>query len=175
LGLNVLLPVLLSGFLGALFVFFLGVFREFIHRRRELRGIARLVHSEITLNHLALETFYEKPQQVLSPLLTNIRTETWEGVHVRLAEMMPADDLGSLVYYYMYMQDLKQMPATTHGGPVDSALELAKNQLGVISEQERDATVVALAYANLGSMFGWGRMRRRISEHRRQHRQSGVE
>ena len=135
--------VLLAGSIGALFVFFLGVFREFRRRRQELRGIARLIHSEIKLNHLPLQTFYDDPERVFSPLLASIRTETWEDVNVRLAAMMPADDFGDIVYFYMYMHDLKHMPAGTHGHPAHLAVKHAKKSLSIISEQERDATAVA--------------------------------
>ncbi len=86
--------VLLAGSLGALAVFGLGAFRDFIRRRRELRGLARLVHIEIMHNHLTLSTSYRQPKRVLSASLTTLREQTWESVRVRLAEMMPADDFG---------------------------------------------------------------------------------
>jgi hypothetical protein len=160
--------VLLAGSIGALSVFVLGVFRDFVRRRRELRGIARLVHTEISFNHLALGDFYRNPERVFSPVVGAVQTDTWESVRVRLAEMMPADDFGSLVFYYSFLQDIRRMPAITHGGPVKSAIELAENQLSIISNQEQDARDVALAYTNLGVLLGWRRMRRRIYKHRRQ-------
>ena len=70
----------------------------------------------------------------------------------------------------MILQHIKDMPEITQseGAPLTSDIELAKKQLGMLSQQEQDATEVALAYANLGRLLGWSRMRRSISEYRRQ-------
>lgn len=159
--------MLLAGSIGALAVFVLGVLRDFVRRRRGLRGLARLVHSEIIHNHLTLDSFYSEPRHVLSPSLNAVRTETWETARVRLAEMMPADDFGSIAYYYMFLQELKHVPLIAGSHTVSDPVELIKDLLETLAEQEKDATEVALAYANLGDLLGWRRMRRRISEHRR--------
>ena len=159
--------VLLAGSIGALSVFLLGVVRDRVRRRRELRGMARLVHTEITQNSVALKGFYETPGRVLSPVLNTVSTETWESVRVRMAEMMPADDFGSVVYYYLFLQEIKNMPSIVQGSSHTHAVKLIENQLGVLREQEPDATVVALAYANLTGVLGWNWARRSISAHRK--------
>lgn len=159
--------VLLAGSIGALSVFLLGVVRDRVRRRRELRGMARLVHTEITRNHLALSDFYETLERVLSPVLNTVSTDTWESVRVRLAEMMPANDFGSIVYYYLFLQGIMDIPAIVRGGTRKSALELITNQLGVLEKQEPDAMAVALAYANLTGVRGWSGMRRSISTYRK--------
>ena len=159
--------VLLAGLLGALAVFGLGVLRDAVRRRRELRGMARLVHIEILHNHMTLESFHGQPGRVLSGVISTLRMETWESVRVRLAEMMPADDFGSVTFYYMLLQELKHMPVIVEGGSDRVALKLITNLLQEIPPQEADATKVTLAYANLRGLLGWLRMRRTIYEHRR--------
>lgn len=50
--------ILLAGSIGALAVFGLGALRDFRQSRRELRGLARLIHTEITHNRMSLGGFY---------------------------------------------------------------------------------------------------------------------
>jgi hypothetical protein len=138
-----------------------------VRRRRELRGLTRLVHTEIVHNHMTLETFYSQPKRVVTRTLSAVRTETWESVRVQLAEMMPADDFGALAYYYLFLQELQHILLIAEGRTVSDTVGLTKNLLEALAAQEPDAREVSLAYANLGGLLGWRRMRRRISEHRR--------
>lgn len=161
------LDVLLAGSLGALLVFAFNVARDRVRRRRELRGIARLLHTELLNNSTTLQGFYKTPGRVLSPALGTVTTETWESVRVQMAAMMRADDLGSIVYYYLFLQEIKNMPSIVHGGSHKAAVELIESQLSVLRDQEPNAMEVALAYSNLNGPLGWIRLRRRMATYRK--------
>lgn len=135
--------------------------------------MARLLHTELTHNHLALNDFYENPDRVLSPVLNTISTETWESVRVQMAGAMRADDLGSIVYYYLFLEQVKSMPSVIHGGSYTSGIQLIRDQLGVMKKQEPDATEIALAYSNLNGLLGWIRLRRKLSAHRKRVAEAG--
>jgi hypothetical protein len=159
------LSELLSGLIGALGVFLLGIIREMRRKRRVLRGLARLVHTELTRNNLTLKLLYGQPTRALTDLTAGLNMDTWESARVQMAEVMPADDLGSIAYYYLYLQELKQIQATQ--SDLNNPSGQAANALEVLAEQERDALAVLVAYANLGGLLGWYRMRHRLSEYRR--------
>lgn len=159
------LSSLLSGIIGALIVFLLGATREMRRQRRVLRGLARLVHTELTRNNLTLKLFYEQPARALTESTAALNLDTWESARVPLAEMMPADDLGSIAYYYLFLQELKQIQATQR--EFNNPPRQAANALEVLAEQERDALAVSVAYANLRGLLGWYLMRRQPSKYRR--------
>lgn len=156
------LSELLSGFIGALIVFGLQFLQGRLRRRRELTGLARLVHNEITHNDLTLHDLYLYPKRALTDVTVTLRLDIWESARVRLAEMMPADNFGSLAYYYLFLQELKHIQANQalHQNPIGRV----KNALEQMEIQERDATEVALAYANLRGLLGWYWMRRQLSK-----------
>ncbi len=66
----------------------------------------------------------------------------------------------------MFLQELKHVPAISNGRSVNDTLGLVQDLLKEIAEKDLEATEVALAYANLGSLLGWRRARRRMSEYR---------
>ncbi len=84
-----------------------------------------------------------------------------------MAGIMRADDLGSIVYYYLFLQGIKTLPSVIHGGSYTRGVQLIRDQLEIMKEQEPDATEIALAYSNLNGLLGWIRMRRRISAYRK--------
>lgn len=151
-------------------MFALGFIRDLLRRRRELRGLARLVHTEMEFNRLTLMEIYEYPQLGMSKLTATIEMRTWESVRVRIAEMMPTDDLGSITYYYLFVQELRRVQTVTDLYPDPKTL--ATNILTILREQETDAIQVTLQYANMQGLLGLYRTRRRLSKYRKKKKES---
>jgi hypothetical protein len=147
------LDVFLAGSLGALSVFLLGVLREYLRRRRELRGIARLIDMEIRHNEMGLKSLYNQPELVLTDTINTIRLETWDATRVKIAELMPYYYFGQLAFYYLFLQELKHMAIARHAfhDPANLVEELLKQ----VQKQEADAAKAAWKYSNMKPLYGF--------------------
>ena len=96
---------LLSGFLGALIVFVVGVFREWWRNEQERRGLLRLLRAEIDHNIEVVRTVSERRGErpvgwIGHPDLPSIKAETWREVQARVAALLPIDLTNALLDYY---------------------------------------------------------------------------
>lgn len=94
--------VLLAGSIGALFVFVLGVLRDYLRRRREREGLMTLIWTEILHNYVVLNRW--KGTSTIDFLnageVKSFRTEIWAESRVRLAQTLPPHEfLVATVYY----------------------------------------------------------------------------
>jgi hypothetical protein len=107
-----LLQSLLSGAFGALLVFVLGVVREICRRDRESVGLARLLRGEITHNEEVVRSAEEdesRVEQISSPRLSLMKTETWRATRTRTVQLVPSKLLTALEDYYVPLETLLTM------------------------------------------------------------------
>ncbi len=157
--------VLLAGSIGALSVFVLGAVRDLLRRRRELRGLSRLIDIEIKQNNLSLDGFYKDPSRVFADSIGTIRLETWDATRVQLAELMPTGEFGHLAFYYLFLQELKHI-SIARSQFHDSA-GLAGDLLKQIKRQESDAAKAALKYSNMRAIYGFRTVAQELPENTR--------
>jgi hypothetical protein len=105
--------ILLSGFLGALLVFVLGVAREWWRNERERRGLLRLLLAEIEHNAEVVRTIAERLRRefpvedlIGHPDFPTLKTRTWVGVRGRAAALLPSGLLAELDGYYSPLETL---------------------------------------------------------------------
>lgn len=157
--------ILLAGSFGALTVFLLGFVRDSLRQRRELRGLTRLVHTEMEFNRLTLRELYNQPERAITEMTTTLEMSTWESARMRMAAMMPADDLGSVTYYYLFVQELKRVQGSRELYPHPEGL--AAHVLDALKGSEPEAIQIALQYSNMRGFLGWYRMRYKILKYRK--------
>jgi hypothetical protein len=110
---GVSLEVLLSGLIGALLVFLLGVLREWWRDERERRGLMRLLLAEVRQNTETTELTVasirdEHPATVRD--FPAINMEVWSDVRARATQLFPADLFEVLDRYYTPLQTLMTLP-----------------------------------------------------------------
>jgi hypothetical protein len=135
---------LLSGFVGALIVFVLGVFREWWRNEQERRGILRLLWAEIDHNAEVVRTIAdrrgERPADWIGhPDLPSLKAETWRGLQGRAAALLPNELTRSLLDYYAPLETSRTLLRFQNVG-MDSA---DKGLRGTIKEMKPDWTVAA--------------------------------
>ena len=107
-----ILQSLLSGAIGALLVFVLGAVRETWRRDRESVGLARLLLGEIGHNEEVVKGAKEdesRAEQIGSPRLYLMKTETWRATRTRTAQLVPSKLLTALEDYYVPLETLLTM------------------------------------------------------------------
>jgi hypothetical protein len=99
---------LVSGLVGALLVFILGVIREVWRNNREKLGLLRLLLAEVEHNVEVSRTIEERQRDVLdSPDFPHsIHTETWRNVRTTAAGLLPKVLWDVLNEYYSPLQTL---------------------------------------------------------------------
>jgi hypothetical protein len=105
--------ILLSGALGALLVFVLGVAREWWRNEQERRGLLLLLRAEIEHNAEGIRTISDRinPDQAMEDLLghphfATQKVRTWDNVQERAAALLPDDLMASLDDYYAPLETL---------------------------------------------------------------------
>jgi hypothetical protein len=102
---------LVSGLLGALLVFVLGVIREAWRNDQEKLGLLRLLLAEIEHNAEVTKTIGEATSDLLSSqeFSRSMNTETWRDVRTKAARLLPQEMRKALVDYYAPLQTLKTL------------------------------------------------------------------
>jgi hypothetical protein len=99
--------VLLSGLIGALAVFFMGIAREWWRNEQERRGLLRLLLSEIKHNAELVSLIRESGAGFTEqPDILALKTETWQETRARAARLLPAEMLQALDDYYSRLETL---------------------------------------------------------------------
>jgi hypothetical protein len=105
--------VLLSGFLGALLVFVLGVVREWWRNEQERRGLLILLLAEIEHNSEVIRTVEDRinPGQAMEDLIghppfATQKSRMWDNVQERAAALLPDDLMAALDAYYSPLETL---------------------------------------------------------------------
>lgn len=98
---------MLSGLIGALLVFCLGLARELWRNDRERRGVLRLLLAEIEHNVEVVRTVREsKPALIGSPDLPFMKTDAWQATRLRAAQLLPDQLFSDLEVYYSLLETL---------------------------------------------------------------------
>jgi hypothetical protein len=104
---------LLSGALGALLVFVLGLLREWWREERERRGLLLLLRAEIEHNAEVISTVSDrtKSDQAMEDLIghphfATQKVRTWDNVQERAAALLPDDLMTALDAYYAPLENL---------------------------------------------------------------------
>jgi hypothetical protein len=105
--------VLLSGALGALLVFVLGVVREEWRNEQERRGLLLLLRAEIEHNAEVIRTISDRmnSDQTIEALIghphfATQKAQTWDNVPERAAALLPDDLMAALDDYYASLETL---------------------------------------------------------------------
>lgn len=99
--------VLLSGLVGALLVFLLGVAREWWRNEQERRGLLLLLKSEIAHNAELVGLIRESGAGFAKqPDIVALKTETWRETRARAAQLLPAEIVEALDAYYSQLETL---------------------------------------------------------------------
>ena len=101
------MKVLLSGVLGALLVFLLGIFREWWRNEQERRGLLRLLSSEVRHNAELVALVRKSGDGTIR--LTDIaamKAEVWRESRARAARLLPPEMLLDLDSYYSRLETL---------------------------------------------------------------------
>jgi hypothetical protein len=107
------LGVLLSGLIGALLVFLLGVLREWWRNEQERRGLLILLLTEISHNGEVIRTVQDRinTDQAMEDLIghphfSTQKVRTWDNVQDRAAALLPDDLMSVLDEYYAPLETL---------------------------------------------------------------------
>ncbi len=122
----------IAAFIGAIFgataTGWVSSWRERRHNKSELRGLLRLISSEMHYNDTLMEGFHDTPEGYAEAML-ELRTDTWDKVAERLAQLLSSDrDLSLLVFYYGYIRLMQIDPSQTtreHIAELRSCTEVA--------------------------------------------------
>jgi hypothetical protein len=94
--------------LGALAAYLLREYEQKRQRRRELRGLLRLVSGEITRNARTMDTFKTNPELIGWRPPGALKTRNWEENRVRLAQLMESDKRFETLYNYYHGTALQE-------------------------------------------------------------------
>lgn len=113
--------VLLSGIVGALLVFGLGIAREWWRNEQERRSLLRLLLAEIKHNGEVLFTVSERLRDqapvadlIGHPNFRALKTRTWSDVQGRAAMLLPNDLMTRLDGYYSPLETLLTLASFTN-------------------------------------------------------------
>ena len=98
--------VLLSGVLGALSVFVLGILRQLWLQHQELKGLSRLLYTEVDNIYNWFElSLMEQHRNVFTPQKLDLFIpDVWPDTRVRLAQLMHPDDFQEVAEFYRSVQ-----------------------------------------------------------------------
>lgn len=101
-----MITALLSGTLGALSVFALGILRQLWLQHQELKGLSKLLYTEVEniYNWFQL-SLMEQHRNVFTPKKLDLFTpDVWPDTRVRLAQLMHPDDFQKIAKFYRAVQ-----------------------------------------------------------------------
>jgi hypothetical protein len=123
-GLIVFLPLvgaIAGGFVGAVATGLVRSYQDRKARNQERKGLLDLIGSELTYNISLIGTVKGQGDSAAG-VIHNLRTDVWESVQVRLAQLLPKDELDMILYYYANIQMIKISPAAG-GTPLTEEVE----------------------------------------------------
>ena len=83
------------GVLGATVAYMLKTWGDWRQRRRERRGLLRLLLVEIEQNERQLRAFRTLPDWITDAPVGYLRSDAWEGARLRLAELLENEEVFS--------------------------------------------------------------------------------
>jgi len=93
--------ILGAGLIGAVGTYFLREYEQTRARRRELRGLLRLVAGEIARNVSTLKWYEKNPQVVIAASPEKLlKTRNWDENRVRLAQLMKSGERFDKIFTY---------------------------------------------------------------------------
>lgn len=94
--------------LGAVVVYLLGEWGERRQRKRELKGLLRILDTEIVTNERLLRIFDEHPDWLTRAPEHSLQSRTWEDVRVRLAYLLKdRKQFDDMARYYANIQAME--------------------------------------------------------------------
>lgn len=101
--------VLLSGFIGGVVVFFLGLLRDYRKQRRELAGHLSLISSEMWHNSSVLEAYRENLELLRQEQGASLRKGAWEATQLRVSETAHLEVLIHTSHYYALLENVYRL------------------------------------------------------------------
>jgi hypothetical protein len=143
-GLLIFLP-LLSATIGALIgAFANGRYRDWQDkkaRNSERRGLITLISVEVLLNDILFRTGME-----LSPLAQRFDASVWEQSKVRLAELLPTNELMTLVEYYGALKQARDIWSARTGNRREAASEADETAISHIRGHGKSVIEIGRGY-----------------------------
>jgi hypothetical protein len=91
--------------LGAVIVYLLGEWGDRRQRRRELKGLLRILDTEIAANERLLRIFEERPAWITRAPDHSLQSRAWEDARVRLAHLLKnRKQFDDIARYYANIQ-----------------------------------------------------------------------
>jgi hypothetical protein len=97
-----------AGLLGAAAAYMLREYELVRQRRRELRGLLRLISGEIARNVRMINGYEENPQAVAQSLEPLLKTRDWNENRVRLAQLMKSGERFDKIFTYYHVTALME-------------------------------------------------------------------
>ncbi len=93
-----------AGIVGAAFAFVTRevaqAIRDSRQRQRELRGLMRILWSELLFNSQTVTFLAGNPQRIMAKELPELENGAWKDHGGRMAQLLPAEDFTALATYY---------------------------------------------------------------------------
>jgi hypothetical protein len=100
--------ILGAGLLSAVITYVLREYEQVRQRRRELRGLLRLIAGEIARNINTLKGYEKAPQAIARSLETILNTRDWDENRVRLAQLMKSGERFDKLFTYYHVTALME-------------------------------------------------------------------
>jgi hypothetical protein len=152
-GFGIWPSVLLSGTLGALAVFLLGLVREWVSQRRERIALMTLVHLEVLQNERVLDRIKRgRDYAKRAPHVKCLRQDTWEQNRARLTQLEDGLIVDDLATYYTVLSTFVNLAPLV--GNNESLMTEADEALGKLIETLTPLATYACA-RQTGYVRGW--------------------
>jgi hypothetical protein len=141
-GIDIGLSELLSGAVGALSIFLLGIIRDMWRQRRERIALMTLVHLEIVHNERILNRIHSQEEQRAydkrAALVKGLRQDAWEQNRARLTQLEDGRIVDYLATYYTALStyvNLASVAATNDDASTEAheALETVTKTLSPVA------------------------------------------
>jgi hypothetical protein len=100
--------ILGAGLFSAVVAYALREYEQALQRRRELRGLLRLIAGEITRNVSTLKGYEKDPQAIAHSVKTILHTRNWDENRVRLAQLMKSGERFDKIFTYYHVTALME-------------------------------------------------------------------
>ena len=97
-----------AGLFSAVVAYVLREYEQVRQRRRELRGLLRLIAGEIARNVRTLKGYEKNPQAIAQSLHTILKTRNWDENRVRLAQLMKSGVRFDKIFTYYHVTALME-------------------------------------------------------------------
>jgi len=108
-GVAILGTLLALGVLAAVIAYLIGEWGERRQRKRELKGLLRILDIEIAGNKRQLQIFEEYPTWIAEAPGHSLQTQAWEDARARLAHLLNNDkQFDDIARYYWSIQEIER-------------------------------------------------------------------